>query len=238
MNQKTPQQYQVRLADKLVFNAKFERYTFELVEPNQLKFSAGQYVSFAVSDQGHRRSWSICSSPEIEHSFEILIDPTPMGMGTQFLQNLKLGDEAQMMAPMGQLMIDENGVEQALVFVATGAGIAPFRSMILDLLQVKKDTRPMILHWGLRHEEELIWQDEFQELTENFPNFQFHPVISQATQEWSLCRGRVTDCLSVHQLLANAGYYLCGSEQMVQDVTSLLNSKSISPERIHREKFY
>jgi anthranilate 1,2-dioxygenase reductase subunit len=237
MNQ-VPQQYTAKLADKIVYNAKFERYTFELVEPSRLEFAAGQYASFLVSEQGHRRSWSICGAPEINHSFEILIDPAPMGMGTQFLQALKPGDEVQVLAPMGRFVIDQSGAEEALAFVATGVGLAPFRAMLLDLLQSQKDSRPMTLYWGLRHMEELIWQDELQELSENFPNFQFHPVISQAGQEWPLCRGRVTDCLNIHQLPVNAGYYLCGSDTMIQDVTNLLMSKSVAPERIHREKFY
>ncbi|HEX9817939.1 MAG TPA: FAD-binding oxidoreductase [Patescibacteria group bacterium] len=233
-----PQQYKARLADKTIYNSKFERYTFELREPNQLEFAAGQYASFLVSEQGHRRSWSICSSPEVDHGFEILIDPAPMGIGTQFLHKLKLGDEANLLAPMGRFIVEPTDPKQALAFVATGVGITPFRSMLLDLLQTKKDPRPMTLYWGLRHVEEMIWQDEFQELSENFPNFQFHPVISRATQEWPLCRGRVTDCLNTHQLPANAGYYLCGSDQMIVDVTNLLLAKNVPPERIYREKFY
>lgn len=234
----TPKPYTARLADKRIYNPKFEQYSFELVSPNTLEFQAGQYVSFAVSDQGHRRSWSISSSPDVANRFEIVIDPAPMGIGTQFLQGLALGQEVQVLAPLGQFVIDESGVEQAIVFVATGVGLTPFRSMILDLLQVKNDPREIILHWGLRHVEELIWQDEFTELSKHFPNFRFHPVISQAPQEWPLCRGRVTDCLSVHELPAGAGYYLCGNEKMIGDVTNLLATKGVPPERIHREKFY
>lgn len=233
-----PQQYTAKLSDKVIFNPKFEHYTFELVQPNKLSFTAGQYVSFAVSGQGHRRSWSICSSPENDHGFEILIDPAPMGIGTQFLQDLQLGGEVKLLAPLGQFVIDESGTEQSLAFVATGVGVTPFRAMILDLLQLKKDTREMTLYWGLRHIEDLIWQDEFQELAENFKNFHFHPVMSQASQEWPLCRGRVTDCLSIHELPVNAGYYLCGSDQMIQDVKNSLLSKNVPAEHIHREKFY
>lgn len=233
-----PQQYSVKLSDKKIYNSKFEEYTFELVEPNVLEFEAGQYVSFLVDDQGHRRNWSIASSPAVTHGFKLVIDPAPMGIGTKFIQGLKLGDEAQCLAPMGQFMIDDTGTEEAMVFVATGVGIAPFHSMIADLLQVKKDTRPIVLHWGLRHAEDMAWQDDFQSLADEFSNFKFHPVLSQATQEWSLCRGRVTDCLSVHDLLENAGYYLCGNDQMIQDVKQLLESRGVSTEQIHYEKFY
>ncbi|KKU18283.1 MAG: hypothetical protein UX28_C0001G0140 [Candidatus Pacebacteria bacterium GW2011_GWA1_46_10] len=233
-----PKQYTAKLADKTVYNPKFERYSFELTEPNKLEFTAGQYVSMAITNEGHRRSWSIASSPEVDHGFELLIDPKPMGIGTKYLQNLKLGDEVKLLAPLGQFVIDDSGVEQAIVFVATGVGVTPFRAMILDLLQLKNDKREITLHWGLRHVEEMIWQDEFQELAQNYKNFHFHPVISKASPEWPLCRGRVTDCLSIHELPANAGYYLCGRETMIEDVTNLLTTKSVARERIHREKFY
>lgn len=238
LNLPVPQQYTAKLAEKTVYNPKFERYAFELVEPNKLEFAAGQYVSFAINAEGHRRSWSICSSPEVDHGFEILIDPAPMGIGTKFLQALKPGDEVKVLGPLGQFVTDESGAEEALVLVATGVGITPFRAMLLNLLQVKKDTRDITLYWGLRFVEEMIWEDEFEELAENFKNFHFHPVISRATQEWPLCRGRVTDCLNVHALPANAGYYLCGGDQMIEDVKALLLAKNVASERIHREKFY
>jgi ferredoxin-NADP reductase len=238
MNLPKPQQYTARLSEKKVYNPKFEEYIFELVWPNKLEFKAGQYVSFLVSDQGHRRSWSISSSPAVDHRFEIVIDPAPMGMGTKFLQALEPGDEVSILAPLGQFVVDEGSKEEAIVFVATGVGIAPFHSMIADLLQVKKETRPIVLHWGLRHVDDMIWQDEFQQYAEDFDNFRFHPVISRASQEWPLCRGRVTDCLGIHDLPENAGYYLCGSDQMISDVKEVLISKGVAPERIHREKFY
>ena len=126
-----PKQYTAKLSDKTVYNPKFERYAFELVEPNKLEFAAGQYVSFAITEQGHRRSWSISSSPEVDHGFELLIDPKPMGIGTKYLQNLKLGDEVKLLAPLGQFVVDDSGAEQAIDFVATGVGITPFRAMIL-----------------------------------------------------------------------------------------------------------
>lgn len=233
-----PQQFTARLSDKQIYNPKFERYVFELTQPTTMNFAAGQYVSFVVSPEGHRRSWSIASSTEVNHSFEIVIDPAPMGMGTQYLHGLKLGDEVKLLGPLGQFVIDDSGAEQAIVFVATGVGVTPFRAQILDLLQVKNDSRPITLYWGLRHAEDMIWQDEFAELSKSFPNFQFHPVLSQAPQEWTLCRGRVTDCLTVHALPENAGYYLCGNERMISDVRALLEGKGVAPERIHREKFY
>lgn len=233
-----PQQMKAKLAEKQVFNEKFTQYTFEMLEPHEIHFDAGQYVSIVVDEHGDRRSYSIASKPEIHHSFDLLIDHTPQGVGTTFLQNLDFGAEVDIMGPLGRFTFSEGGNEEELVFIATGSGVAPFRSMILELLQDKKETRPITLYWGLRYVENLFWQNEFQDLSEEFENFKFHPVISRAVAEWTLCRGRVTDCLSVHEVSVNGAYYLCGNAHMIEDVSKMLEEKGVPKENVHHEKFF
>lgn len=233
-----PQVVSAALTGSLILNEKFTKLTFEYVEPPSMDFVAGQYTSIKINDQGLRRCYSIFSSPENNHGLEILIDVTPQGPGVQFLTNLKLGERVEMLMPMGALTIDQNSDEQAIVLVATGSGIAPCRSMLLDQLQNKSDQRPIYLYWGLRHESELFEMDDWEALALNFKNFHFHPVLSRALDAWTLCRGHVTDCLNVHELPAGAGFYLCGSSQMTTDVVSLLTSKGVKSDSIHLEKFY
>lgn len=227
-----------RLEDKHQHNHKFIQYMFELQEPHSVPFLAGQYVSIKVSERGDRRPLSICSRPDISHGFEIVNDITPQGIGTKYLENLQFGDTIEVLMPMGLFTIVDDPREKNLVFIATGSGIAPIYSMVQDLLQVKQDTRPITLYWGLRYVEDLFWQDEFERLSEVFPHFKFHPVLSKAVDEWPLCRGRVTDCLSVHALPADAGYYLCGNAPMIADVVALLEQKGVAKEHVHHEKFY
>ena len=233
-----PQTFKTRLEEKLQHNQKFTQYSFELIEPHRLEFQAGQYVSIKVSDQGERRAYSICSTPDIKHQFDLLIDHTPSGLGVQFFKNLEFGDEIEILAPMGIFIVPEDLVADQLVFVATGSGIAPFKSMIEDQLRNKEDQRQITLHWGMRQPEDLLWLEEWQELDEAFPNFHFHPVLSQAPEACTLCRGRVTDCLSIHERPANAAYFLCGSKNMIQDVANLLTQKGVEKELIITEKFY
>lgn len=233
-----PQKYTARLEDKVQLNDNYVKYSFELIEPSRLEFKAGQYVSLRVSDKGERRSYSICSTPDNDHQFDLLIDHAPAGLGVQFLSNLEFGDQVEVLAPMGQLAVPDNLAVDHLVFVATGSGLAPLRSMIEDQLRNKKDKREITLHWGMRHPADLFWLDEWQELAEAFSNFHFHPVLSQAPEAWTLCRGHVTDCLSVHQLPLNAAYFLCGSNAMIQDVNSVLIDKEVPEELIFFEKFY
>ncbi len=232
-----PRRGKARLSEKVQLNDKYTQYYFEMVEPFAFEFLSGQYVSVQVSPRGDRRPYSICSSPDKKHAFELLLDLIPGGLGSNFLYQLPFGSEVDILAPMGVFTLADPTTEDAIVLIATGSGIAPFRSMILDLLQGKHDQRQIIFYWGLRHEQYLFWQDEFLELAESFSNFHFHPVISQPTPQWPLCHGRVTDCLSVHEQPANAGYYLCGNTQMVEQVVQQLTEKGVAKDHIHHEKF-
>lgn len=233
-----PQRMTAKLADKEVYNEKFTKYTFELEQPNEMEFQAGQYVSITVDEHGDRRSYSICSTPDTHHSFELLIDHAPAGVGCTFLKNLEFGQEVDVMGPLGRFTLVEGGDEEEIVLVATGSGIAPFRSMVLHMLQELGEKRPITLYWGLRYVEELFWQNDFQDLSEQFENFKFHPVISRAIEEWSLCKGRVTDCLSIHDIPLKGAYYICGNARMIEDVDKLLQEKGVAKENIHFEKFF
>ena len=237
------QNFTARVADSTLLTDKFHYLHLELIEPKRIVFTAGQYILLSVPGTEQKKSYSIASSPEMDHAIELLIDMSPLGVGTTYINNLKLGDVVQFSAPSGQFAIAQPGTpigdsEKALVFIATGSGITPVKSMILDQLQTRKDVRKIILHWGLRLESDLCWLDEFEELARAFPNFQFHPVLSKAEAEWPLCRGRVTDCFEIHPMVPEAGYYLCGNKQMIDDVQKFLLQKGVSNDRIHHEKFY
>jgi CDP-4-dehydro-6-deoxyglucose reductase, E3 len=228
------------LSDRQSLTEKFVWFQFEMKEPSVLKFQAGQYASLGFPDNPVRRPYSIASSPAEEHGFELLLDITPMGIGTKYLLELPLGGEASFLAPMGLFTLaqgEQAQKEKALIFVATGSGITPLRSMILWLLQTQNDQREIWLYWGLRYEQDLFWEEEFQELTRAFPNFHFHVTLSKASEEWPLCRGHITDCLSIHELPAEAGYYMCGNKPMVEETLGLLQEKGIPKESVHFEKF-
>jgi Na+-transporting NADH:ubiquinone oxidoreductase subunit F len=231
-----PQQFTAKLADKIILNEKFVQYSFELIQPNTMEFEAGQYISLALPQGNLRRSYSICSAPSNTHGFELLIDQGPNGPGCLYLQSLKFGEEIRFLSPLGLFTIKEPTAP--IILVATGSGIAPMRSMLLDLLQTKSSQQAILLQWGMRHEADLFWLEEFSELSDQFPNFRFHPVISQPTPKWPLCRGRVTDCLSVHDLVPTAQYYLCGNSQMLDDVMNVLIKRGVAQQNLHHEKFH
>lgn len=235
---KKPQRYTAIFEDKQVYNEKFVHLHFELKEPHRLDFKAGQFLSLKVDDDGTRRAYSIASDPDIDHGVEILLDVMPQGKGVKYLQNLEFGDEVEFIAPSGRFVIANDAQEESLALVGTGSGVAPLRSMVIDQLKNKQDQRQITLYWGLRYARHLVWQDDFSRWSKQYSNFHFHPTLSRAEKEWPLCRGRVTNCLNIHDLPENAGYYLCGGKAMINDVKQVLMERGVVEDRIHHEKFF
>ena len=232
------QWFKARVAENSRLASKFQHLHLELVEPHRLEFVAGQYVMMRVPGAETLRHYSITSTPSEDHAIELLVDVGPQGPGSKYLQELKPGDGVEFMAPGGKFVVAE-GTEEKLIFVATGSGISPIRSMIENLLVDKKDKRPMWLHWGLRHPEDVFWFSEFAVWAEDYDNFTFDPVLSRPNEGWKFCSGHTSECVAKHHKnFSEMGAYLCGNKVMIEEVTKLLVDKGVPMERIHREEFY
>ncbi len=232
-----PAPFSARFEEKIIHNQRFVEFHFELEQPHRMPFRSGQYVSLKVNDAGVRRSYSISSVPSVDHGFEFLIDVTPGGIGTQLLNSLEFGQTVQGIGPLGQFVLSDQP-ESAVVLLATGSGISPLKSMLLDLVEQRIDQRPITLYWGMRYAADLFWLDDFQDIVEANTNVSFYPVISQPEPEWNLSTGHVTDLLQIHHFPQDAGYYICGSQTTVQSIQQFLLAKSVQPQYIHHEKFY
>jgi propane monooxygenase reductase subunit len=234
-----PAKYLARVSDKyfLTENEIFLYVKFELINPSRITYYAGQYVSIMINNEGERRSYSIASTPDDNHGFNLLIETGGMGKGSTFFKQIKIGQEVEVLAPLGQFTIKESS--NKLLFVATGSGIVPIYSMINDRLVNKHESRQMRLHWGMRNEADLFWIDNFGRLMENYPNFLFDIVLSKPDTDWDLCRGHVQDCISRDFVNGLSGWegYVCGKPELVLDICSKLVDLGMKNENIRHEKF-
>jgi phenol/toluene 2-monooxygenase (NADH) P5/A5 len=233
------QTYTARTAQHILLKGRFQYVTFELTEPNTLDFQAGQFIMMNVPGMAAKRSYSIASNPIENHKVEVLVDVGPQGDGSMYLQSLNPGEAVTFLAPAGQFVIGDDPNEEKIVLIATGSGISAIRSMLLNLLLTKKDPRQIFLHWGMRHVQDIFWENEFRLLEKQYSNFHFDLVISKAPEGWPLCVGHVTDCLkSHHKTVAKTGFYLCGNQKMIDEVIAYISSQGGISANIHHERFF
>lgn len=205
------------------------------VEDVSFSFAAGQYGSFILAPTV-RRNLSFATPPN-GAEFEICADVTPMGPASKWLVATKPGDIIEFIGPLGKFTVSRDSPRKK-IFVATGTGIGPVRSQVLDELRRSKD-EPMWLYWGLRFEDDVFWNQEFLGLAKEHLNFHYTLTLSKPTIAWKGVDGRVTDHLFDQvEALANFDFYLCGSREMVSDVTNHLIEKNVPTEQIKTELFY
>jgi len=212
---------------------------FELLDPKEIAFKPGQFVSFEVKHPASKlpatRPYSIASPPSSRHVITLLLNLVPGGPGSGYLFGLKEGDETQFKGPAGAFYLKDRG-ERDLLFVATGTGIAPFLSMVPHLFETGFP-RPITLYWGLRSQRDLYLQDELAAWSREHPQFTAVTTLSRPEPGWTGPAGRVTGLLDERiASVATLSVYLCGNSGMLNDVTALLNRKGLCP--IHKEKWY
>jgi Na+-transporting NADH:ubiquinone oxidoreductase subunit F len=231
-------QTRAKLVNRVIHNEKYIQCTFEFVQPLCQPFKAGQYVSLKLGEKGELRSYSICSTPADQGKFDLMVDVTPHGLGTTFLQTAEIGTETDLLGPLGRFTLSDGIENKSVVLIGTGSGVAPLRSMALDLLQVKKTTQKVLFLWGERYSKDLIWQDELRQLGQDYQNFEYTAVISRPEEGEQCTSGRVTNCIETMELPVNAEYYLCGNKEMINDMMDLLQKKEVEPVAIFHEQFY
>ena len=131
-------------------------------------------------------------------------------------------------------MLHDN--QRDVLFVATGTGIAPIRSMLRSLA-VRASPRRITLFWGLRSERDLYYQDELTVLQQQLPSLSATITLSQPTGSWPGPVGRVTPLVTeAVTTTSNLEVYLCGNGGMIRDVRNLMRQKGLCP--IYTEQYY
>lgn len=214
---------------------------------------AGQFVSVKVPTASRSttstqpthvfRSYSISSKPTSGY-FELCVKVVENGLASNFLANLSEGNEIEFLGPIGNFGFQnqaQNQPEKLALFIATGTGVAPLKSMIEDELE-KGNQQKMHLLFGVRYIKDIFYKELFEKLAKEHANFTFDLTLSRPEDEsWAKSGGkisRVTDLLKTLELdPKTTTAYICGLKDMVLQVTEMLQQKGILPEAIHFERF-
>ncbi len=236
MDRPKPQKYQAVIEKKEQLTEFVYLVTFKLTEPSQIAFLAGQTFMLNV-DKGINRTMSIASPPSETQSILMCHDVSPNGPGSHWTLSHGVGDTATFMAPLGMFVLDKES-HRRKILVATGTGVAPYRSMLLDYLS-QDGSDDITLYWGMRHEEDLYWVDEFQELSIKYPNFRFVICLSQPSSSWQGAKGRVTAHVVQEELnIERSDIYLCGNQHMIKDMEVQLKDKQVPLHQIFKELYF
>jgi CDP-4-dehydro-6-deoxyglucose reductase len=211
-------------------------FVFQVPEVESLHFKAGQFVSFQETLGGKKitRPYSIASLPD-GNRFELCLNLVHEGIFSPHLFAMRPGDSVEMSAPLGFFVVrnpDKDGL-----FIATGTGIAPFRSMTPDYLSHPL-AKELTLVFGVRYERNLYYGEEFEALAKRYSKFRFWPTLSRPESSWAGRTGHVqTHLLEALDDRRDLDVYICGLKAMVDDVRGILKALGFDRKQIIFEKY-
>lgn len=204
------------------------------------------------------RAYSMANYPEekglIKFNIRIATPPPPApsapqgaadvapGAMSSWVFGRKPGDTMILYGPFGDFHARDSDAE--MIYIGGGAGMAPLRSHIFDLLKRRHSQRRISYWYGARSLREAFYVDEFEELERDNPNFSWQLALSdpQPEDNW---QGRVgfihevllREYLDQHPAPEDCEYYLCGPPMMNMAVIAMLTELGVARENILLDDF-
>ena len=210
------------------------QFTFKCIKPEKVSFKPGQFMIIKVLDGPIVfRAYSISSTPDECSLLRLAIKKVSDGLGSPLVFEFKEGMEVLLEGPMGEFTLHDDSKD--IIMVANGIGITPFVSMAKEAL--KRNKGKVKLLFGVRHEEDIMYDDYFKHLSEEYPDFEYVLSLTKPSENWKGQKGRVT---AIIDKMALKGYdaYLCGSKAMLKDTKEALMKSGVTSERIFFESFF
>jgi len=214
------------------------------------KFDMWRFVSKV--DEEVTRAYSMANYPQEKGMIMLNVrvasppprspEGTPPGKMSSYIFDLKPGDEVTISGPYGEFYAKDTDAE--MMFIGGGAGMAPMRSHIFDQLKRLDSKRKMTFWYGARSLREAFYQDEFDELAREHPNFTWHLALSEPLPEdnWTGMTGFIHQVVSDNYLKDHPApedieYYLCGPPLMLSACRNMFEDLGVEEENVLYDDF-
>jgi CDP-4-dehydro-6-deoxyglucose reductase len=226
-----------------MLSASVRSLVLRMTDGDPISFMAGQYVDLLVPTRtglSYKRPYSVASPPDPSARpgrIEIAVTRVAGGPTSEALHELLVGSRIEVEGPAG-VFVRRDAPGDPLLFVATGTGLAPIRSMLADEL-ARESGREITLLFGCRSERDALWGEELRSWTDRRASFRFEVTLSQGSASWPGRRGYVQRHVpELAQPLGRGHAYVCGLSPMVDDVTRILEADlAWAHKRLHYEVY-
>lgn len=221
----------------------FKTFVFE--GGHDIAYRAGQYITLVlkINDEEVRRSYSICSSPQLGEPLAIGVKRVENGLfSRQLIDDAKVGDE-WITTGAGGLFVLPPDVEnyQQVFFLAAGSGITPVYSLIKTILHVHTHLS-VVLIYSNASKDKTVFYDGLQKLALQFSNrfrlellYSNNPKLEKARLYRELLL-ELTEKLGT-SVKAKTLFYICGPEAYMRMCIYTLQSIGVPKNNIKRENF-
>ena len=198
--------------------------------PNGARFEPGQFNMLYVFGVGEI---PISISGSAENGDQLVHTTRRVGAVTRAMGKLKPGDALGVRGPFGAAWPVEEARGHDVLLVAGGIGLAPLRPALYHLLAHRADYGRIVLLYGARTQEDLLFRPELEQWRARF-DLEIYVTVDRATGEWLGNVGVVT-ALIPHAPFdpRNTLAMVCGPEVMMRFTVQALRKRGVDAGRIY-----
>lgn len=189
-----------------------------------MDFTAGQHITLGPLNEIDSREYSIYSGEKDEY-LEVLIKEVSDGNVSKKLKRVEKGDKLFYDGPVGYFTLPPEDLKsRKFYFIASGTGIAPFRSFVRSNPNIDYT----LLH-GVKYASEAYDHSDYDPKR--------HVLCTSQDSEGNF-NGRVTEYTRKNVFDTDALYYLCGNINMIYEVFDILKLKGVPSNQLHAEVYF
>jgi len=212
---------------------------------DEFQYYAGQYLTLRAEVNGEdlRRSYSLCSCP-LDQEWQVAVKKIEDGRFSGFVNDqLKVGDELQVMAPNGRFYKEISHEKKNYVAFAAGSGITPMHAIIKTHLSREPESTFKLFYIN-RTIQSIILKEEIEALKNQFMGrFELYHFLTREERDADLFNGRLTEdkMRSIGELLVDYktidDFFICGPAEMIFMIRDYLEGIGVDKEKVHFELF-
>lgn len=195
----------------------------------KFSFKPGQFMMVTVYGVGEA-PFGFASSPTEKDYVEFSVKE--VGLVTEALHNLKIGDQIGVRGPFGNGFPVESIEKKNIIFIGGGIGLAPLRSLINYVLDDKNRSKYKNIQLlnAFRSPEDTLYSYDY-ERWENTENTKVKCTIDEPCEGWSKCVGYPHELIDeeLDWELPDTKFFTCGPPIMIKFVTDRLKNLGIKP---------
>ncbi len=242
-----PQRIDIALKSKRLLAPGIMELNYVRTDDKPITYVPGQFFSLHFPFENEEKNRSYSTAGRVDNirenrEFCFVIRAVPKGAASQFFFATEPGDSLKMSGPFGALTLPLSDPRR-YIFIGTGTGAAPFRTMLPSLLQrmAQNSELEVELILGARSAEAIIYKDEFQATAQQTKNLRLSLCYSQEHPNNSKVNeypGRVqTQFGRLHANPQTDIVYLCGNPGMVEESAEYFKERDFTPKNLKQEKY-
>ncbi len=225
----------ITVIEKQMLNESVMRLRFQCDE--KIEYFAGQFVNLKHPDTDLVRSYSLASLPE-DASLELHVKRVPDGQMSGFLhETLQVGGRLSLDGPAGDCFYTERDLDQSLLMVGVGTGLAPLYGIVRDALQHGHRGDIHLFHASLA-KQGLYYVDALNALAKQHENVHYIPCVLHGDVPEGGQQGDIQQLVqaAVPQL-AGWRIYVCGDPEIVNGLKQTCFMAGASMSDIYTDPF-